>query len=78
MVPLNFRTDSRLPVGWASVAPFLFQPTQGCNVMTIAAPQANVSTSTRFDASDKRLINCNQVDVNQLMPLKYHWAWEHY
>ncbi len=26
----------------------------------------------------KRLINCQQVDVNQLMPLKYHWAWEHY
>lgn len=26
----------------------------------------------------KRLINCAQVDVNQLMPLKYHWAWEHY
>ena len=32
----------------------------------------------RFDATDKRLINCNQVDVNQLMPLKYNWAWEHY
>ena len=32
----------------------------------------------RFDASQKRLINCNQVDVNQLMPLKYKWAWEHY
>jgi ribonucleoside-diphosphate reductase beta chain len=24
------------------------------------------------------LINCNTVDVNQLMPLKYKWAWEHY
>jgi ribonucleoside-diphosphate reductase beta chain len=33
---------------------------------------------TRFDASQKRLINCHQVDVNQLMPLKYRWAWEHY
>lgn len=32
----------------------------------------------RFNAEDKRLINCNQVDVNQLMPLKYKWAWEHY
>lgn len=32
----------------------------------------------RFNASDKRLINCNQVDVNQLMPLRYGWAWEHY
>lgn len=26
----------------------------------------------------KRLINCSQVDVNQLMPMKYEWAWEHY
>lgn len=32
----------------------------------------------RFDVSQKRIINCNAVDVNQLMPLKYKWAWEHY
>ena len=32
----------------------------------------------RIDADDKRLINCKAVDVNQLMPLKYQWAWEHY
>ncbi len=32
----------------------------------------------RFAAKDKRLVNCEEVDVNQLMPLKYHWAWEHY
>ncbi len=37
----------------------------------------NIPTG-RFKASDKRLVNCAQVDVNQLMPLKYHWAWEHY
>ncbi len=29
-------------------------------------------------ADGKRLINCATVDVNQLMPLKYEWAWEHY
>lgn len=34
------------------------------------------TTTTATDA--KRLINCDTVDVNQLMPLKYHWAWEHY
>ncbi len=34
--------------------------------------------SKRFAAAQKRLINCNTVDVNQLMPLKYKWAWEHY
>lgn len=32
----------------------------------------------RVNINEKRLINCNQVDVNQLMPLKYKWAWEHY
>lgn len=32
----------------------------------------------RVSVSQKRLINCNKVDVNQLMPLKYKWAWEHY
>jgi ribonucleoside-diphosphate reductase beta chain len=28
--------------------------------------------------SAKRLINCPSVDANQLVPLEYHWAWEHY
>jgi ribonucleoside-diphosphate reductase beta chain len=32
----------------------------------------------RVDVSEKRLVNCKTVDVNQLMPLKYDWAWEHY
>ncbi len=43
--------------------------------------QASAATPTqpgRFRVDQKRLINCNQVDVNQLMPLKYKWAWEHY
>jgi ribonucleoside-diphosphate reductase beta chain len=39
---------------------------------------ANTAAGGRIDPRDKRLINCHQVDVNQLMPLKYHWAWEHY
>jgi ribonucleoside-diphosphate reductase beta chain len=34
--------------------------------------------ASRIDAQEKRLINCHKVDVNQLMPLKYKWAWEHY
>src|SRR3989338_5753661 len=32
----------------------------------------------RVNVANKRLINCHAVDVNQLMPLKYKWAWEHY
>ena len=39
---------------------------------------ANPAGAERIDAREKRLINCHQVDVNQLMPLKYKWAWEHY
>ena len=34
--------------------------------------------SREVNADDKRLINCKAVDVNQLKPLKYNWAWEHY
>jgi ribonucleoside-diphosphate reductase beta chain len=30
------------------------------------------------NADNKRLINCATVDVNQLMPMKYKWAFEHY
>ena len=36
------------------------------------------AAGVRGDVSEKRLINCHAVDVNQLMPLKYEWAWEHY
>lgn len=38
----------------------------------------NSGKKKRVEVKDKRLINCNAVDVNQLMPLKYKWAWEHY
>ncbi len=31
----------------------------------------------RVQASDKAMINA-RADVNQLLPLKYHWAWEKY
>jgi len=34
--------------------------------------------SRDINPDDKRLLNCKAVDVNQLMPLKYTWAWEHY
>ena len=41
-------------------------------------PPLEDTVEGRFNADKKRLINCSQVDVNQLMPLKYHWSWEHY
>ena len=34
--------------------------------------------SREVNPDDKKLLNCKAVDVNQLMPLKYTWAWEHY
>jgi ribonucleoside-diphosphate reductase beta chain len=37
-----------------------------------------VNQEKRVKVAQKRLINCHAVDVNQLMPLKYNWAWEHY
>jgi ribonucleoside-diphosphate reductase beta chain len=37
-----------------------------------------VTIKKRVQVYEKQLINCNQVDVNQLLPLKYKWAWEHY
>lgn len=45
-------------------------------MLTYEEKKADKSKRVRVD--DKRLINCNAVDVNQLMPLKYKWAWEHY
>lgn len=40
--------------------------------------EASEGEEKRVAANQKRLINNNKVDVNQLMPLKYKWAWEHY
>ena len=48
-------------------------------VSNTAAPVAanQPSISGRVNASDKRMIN-GQTDVNQLVPFKYHWAWDKY
>ncbi len=48
------------------------------STVTPTTPSLPEASSERIDARNKRLINCHQVDVNQLMPLKYNWAWEHY
>jgi ribonucleoside-diphosphate reductase beta chain len=50
---------------------------------SVAVPVAELnavnrpSISGRVNASDKRVIN-GQTDVNQLVPFKYHWAWDKY
>ena len=46
--------------------------------MSLAFEPEALSSALRLNAEDKRLINADLVAVNQLMPLKYHWAWEHY
>src|SRR3954468_13514842 len=33
--------------------------------------------AARVEVADKAMIN-SRADVNQLLPLKYHWAWEKY
>lgn len=38
----------------------------------------DVEEKTTSEKNKKSLINCKTVDVNQLMPIKYKWAWEHY
>ncbi len=43
-----------------------------------AAESETYDLTKRIDPEQKRMINCKAVDVNQIMPLKYHWAWEHY
>ena len=50
----------------------------GSNSANDNSESDQAGAALRVDKSKKRLINCNQVDVNQLMPLKYAWAWEHY
>ncbi|MCA8984616.1 MAG: ribonucleotide-diphosphate reductase subunit beta [Planctomycetaceae bacterium] len=46
--------------------------------LSIQEQQLLDAPTERFKANEKRLVNCAKVDVNQLMPIKYNWAWEHY
>ena len=48
------------------------------DIQSTDKPTKRKGKDLRVSASEKRLINATQVDVNQLMPLKYKWAWEHY
>lgn len=41
-------------------------------------PSEPHNLNRKINRDDKRLLNCSAVDVNQLWPLKYEWAWEHY
>jgi ribonucleoside-diphosphate reductase beta chain len=61
-------------------APAIPKPVTKFSVSTsvIERPAVNQpSVSGRVNALDKRVIN-GQTDVNQLVPFKYHWAWDKY
>jgi len=49
----------------------------GANIHAPLQASNQPSISGRVNASDKRMIN-GQTDVNQLVPFKYHWAWDKY
>lgn len=43
----------------------------------LLTPAPSAPDARRVTVDDKRIINC-RADVNQLMPIKYGWAWEKY
>jgi len=45
--------------------------------MSLMSPASVTKSTTRVRLEDKAVIN-GQADVNQLVPLKYKWAWEKY
>lgn len=57
------------------------QPThsdqQGAQLTTSGGATAQLTPQARVRVDEKRIINC-RADVNQLMPIKYKWAWEKY
>ncbi len=56
-----------------------FTASEGNSTPAVAATGlGQIDTSGgRVSVSEKRMINA-RADVNQLLPLKYHWAWEKY
>ena len=46
--------------------------------MSFVAETSLEALSPSVGQPEKWLLNADLVAVNQLMPLKYHWAWEHY
>lgn len=40
--------------------------------------QGHLMGTERITADKKRIINCEDCDLNQLVPFKYTWAWEKY
>ncbi len=72
---------------WSDTEPAAAAPIPVINVLRSASQVNPGSTRSglgaidrrggRVSVDDKRMINC-RADVNQLLPLKYKWAWEKY
>lgn len=80
-MPLDFSELS--PPTQGAPAPGAAAPVPGAAAAPAATPAASpVAESASGDyrrvaVDDKRIINC-RADLNQLMPIKYQWAWERY
>ncbi len=69
---LNFEEETRQEV---SVTESNLHAVNPISAPAKAANQSSVAG--RVNVRDKRMIN-GQTDVNQLVPFKYHWAWDKY
>jgi ribonucleoside-diphosphate reductase beta chain len=73
---LNFEEDFTIETPAPTQASLLGGPPKQTQPQAAAAAN-EPSASGRVQAVDKRVIN-GQTDVNQLVPFKYHWAWDKY
>ena len=74
---LNFEEDILIAPAAAPAATPNAAPAMPSATATAHTAANQPSASGRVQAVDKRVIN-GQTDVNQLVPFKYHWAWDKY
>ncbi|ADQ84308.1 ribonucleotide-diphosphate reductase subunit beta [Methylovorus sp. MP688] len=74
---LNFEDDILTAPAAAPTATPKAVPAMPSAAATAISAANQPSATGRVQAVDKRVIN-GQTDVNQLVPFKYHWAWDKY
>ncbi|HWU35098.1 MAG TPA: ribonucleotide-diphosphate reductase subunit beta [Methylovorus sp.] len=74
---LNFEEDILIAPAAAPAATPNAAPAMPSATATAHTAANQPSAIGRVQAVDKRVIN-GQTDVNQLVPFKYHWAWDKY
>jgi ribonucleoside-diphosphate reductase beta chain len=73
----NFAGPARAPSVPDAGQTFAGQAQPGTMPASVRAPAPGGQPKARVRAEDKRIIN-GHTDVNQLVPLKYKWAWDKY